>query len=283
MNLSCGGCGTEPKRAADARAPQTLARPPIAFEPRDAFGMRRCLAALRRFMTSGSRARGETSCRCIGAVLLFGIFVVGARAADTNAVLGAWLSAQTNLHTWMADFTQTRMLRTLTQPLVATGHVWFATPNRFRWEVRWPAPTLALRQTNQMYVVYPRLKRAERYPLDATAPGEWREALGLLEAGFPRDRADLESRFHILSLTESNGSWQLVLQPTSRFARRMISEIHIGLATNNFSLTSTELMSADGSRMRNDFTNSILNPPFGDTVFDWEPGAGYKVTEPFAK
>ena len=100
---------------------------------------------------------------------------------------------------------------------------------------------------------------------------------------FPRDRADLESRFHILSLTETNGSWQLGLQPTSSFARRMMSEIRIGLATNDFSLTSTELVIVDGSRMRNDFTNSVLNPALEDTVFEWKPGADFKVTEPFAK
>ena len=134
-----------------------------------------------------------------------------------------------------------------------------------------------------MFVIYPLLKRAERYRLDAKTPGEWRKALALLEAGFPRDRADLESRFRILSLTETNGAWQLALQPASAFARRMMSEIRIGLATNDFSLTSTELVIVDGSRMRTDFTNCVLNPAFDDKVFDWEPGPDFTITEPFAK
>ena len=216
-------------------------------------------------------------------LLVAALMLASVRAADTNAVLNAWLAAQTNLHTWTADFTQTRMLKTLTQPLVTTGRIWFATPNRFRWELGSPAQTIALRQADQMFVIYPRLKRAERYPLDAKTPGEWREALALLEAGFPRDRADLESRFHILSLTETNGSWQLALQPASAFARRMMSEIRVGLATNDFSLTSTELVIVDGSRMRTDFTNAMLNPVFSDTVFDWKPGPDFKVTEPFAQ
>jgi len=206
-----------------------------------------------------------------------------AGAADTNAVLNAWLAAQTNFHTWTADFTQTRTLKTLTQPLVTTGHLWFATPNRFRWELGSPPQTIALRQADQMFVIYPRLKRAECYPLDTRAPSEWREALALLEAGFPRTRADLESRFHILSLTETNGSWQLALQPASAFARRMMSEIRIGLATNDCSLTSTELVFSDGSRMRNDFRNSALNPVIENRVFQWSPGPDFKVTEPFAK
>jgi len=206
-----------------------------------------------------------------------------ARAADTNAVLNAWFAAQTNLHTWTADFTQTRMLRTLTQPLVATGHVWFATPNRFRWELGAPAQTIALRQAEQMWLIYPKLKRAERYPLDAKTPGQWREALALLEAGFPRSRAEMQSRYRLLSLAETNGTWQLALQPASAFARRMMKEIRVGFATNDSSLASTELIFADGSRMRNDFSNAVLNARFAETIFDWKPETDFKVTEPLAK
>src|SRR5437870_3147210 len=136
----------------------------------------------------------DVRCSMFG-VFLFPIFICCSRAADTNAVLYAWFAAQTNLHTWTADFTQTRTLRTLTQPLVATGHVWFATPNRFRWELGSPAQTIALRHADEMFVIYPMLKRAERYPLTGHESGQWRDMLSLLEAGFPHSRADLDSRF----------------------------------------------------------------------------------------
>ena len=178
---------------------------------------------------------------------------------------------------------QTRRLKTLTQPLTATGHLWFAQPNQFRWELRAPSQTIALRQADVMWVIYPLLKRAERYPLDAKAPAEWRDALALLEAGFPRDRRDFDTRFRVLSLTETNGSWQLDLQPASAFARKMMKRITVGLATNDFSLTSTELEFIDGSQMRNDFTNAVLNPGFGQEVFAWTPPADFKVTQPLGK
>src|SRR6185436_2020288 len=125
------------------------------------------------------------------------------RAANLNASLTAWLSAQTNIQTWSADFTQTRTLKSLTQPLTGAGRVWFAAPNRFRWELGNPAQTIAVRQPQQMLVIYPRLKRAERYPLDASS-GAWREMLSLLEAGFPRSQEEVESRFRIVSQSTSN-------------------------------------------------------------------------------
>jgi outer membrane lipoprotein-sorting protein len=204
-------------------------------------------------------------------------------AADTNAVISRWLAAQTNVQSWHADFVQTRRLKTLTQPLTATGHLWFAQPNRFRWELRTPSQTIALRQAEEMWVVYPALKRAERYPLGAKTPSEWRDALALLEAGFPRERGDFDARFRVLSLTEAGGSWQIELQPASAFARKMMKRIRVGVATNDFALTSTELEFIDGSVMRNDFTNGVFNAGFGGEVFEWKPPADFKVSQPLGK
>ena len=205
------------------------------------------------------------------------------QGADTNAVINGWLAAQTNLVTWQAELVQTRTFKTLTQPLVATGRVWFARPNQFRWEIGSPAQTLALRRADELFVIYPRLKRAERYPLGTNATGQWRDALDLLETGFPSNRAELNARFRVASLTETNGIWQLALQPSSTAARRMILEVRVGLEMNGFSLSSTELVFADGSRMRNDFTNAVLNPKLEAAVFDWKPPPDFKLVEPLAR
>jgi outer membrane lipoprotein-sorting protein len=218
-------------------------------------------------------------------IIAFGIFSLlqTVHAADTNSVLNAWFAAQTKLHTWSADFVQTRSLKTLTQPLVAKGHIAFAMPNAFRWELGQPAQTIALREDDEIFVIYPRLKRAEHYPLGAGTPKEWRDSMSLLQAGFPRDRTEFEAQFQILSLTETNGAWKFSLQSKSAFARRMMPELIIVLATNDFSLVSTELVFVDGSRMRNDFTNGVINPVLDEQLFKWDPPADYKVTNPFAK
>jgi len=218
-------------------------------------------------------------------VFALGIFsaLQNVRANETNSVLDAWFAAQTNVHTWSADFVQTRALKTLTRPLVASGHISFAAPNDFRWELGQPAQTVVLRRGDEMFVIYPRLKRAERYPLGAGTPAEWRDTMSLLQTGFPHDRKEFEAQFQILSLTEANGAWQLSLQPKSVFARRMMPELRIGLATNDFSLASTELVFVDGSRMRNEFTNAVLNPTLDGKIFEWSPPPDYKVVEPMKR
>ena len=212
--------------------------------------------------------------------LLLLVAVLTAHAAEQSLVLDTWFSAQTNLHSFTADVIQTRTLKVLSQPLVSTGKVWVVIPNRFRWEIGQPAQTIALRQPDTLFLIYPRLKRAEKYPLNDNQPGPWRDALALLEASFPRSRADLESHFRVLSVTQTNANWELTLQPKSPLARQMMAEIGITVRTNDFSLAATEMKFADGSRMRNDFTNIVLNPVLGEEIFDAKLDPGITVVEP---
>jgi outer membrane lipoprotein-sorting protein len=204
-------------------------------------------------------------------------------ASDANPALLAWLNSQTNIQTWSADVIQTRELKSLTQPLTATGHVWFAAPNRFRWELGDPPQTIAVRQTGQMLVIYPKLKRIEKYPLTGDRASQWRDTLALLEAGFPRSQSELESRFHIVAQTTTNGVHEVALQPRSASARRMMPQIRIAFATGDFSLHATELQFADGSTLRTDFTNAMLNPKLDDSIFAPKLESDFKVVEPLKK
>ena len=212
-------------------------------------------------------------------LIVFLFLAKDASAADTNTVLDGWFAAQKNLQSWSADFVQTRMLKTLTQPLTTTGHVDFAMPDQFRWEIGKPARTIAVGGGGRMFVIYPFLKRAERYPLGQNAPKQWRDTMSLLQAGFPRSQKEFEAQFQVLSLLETNNSWQLALRPKSQFARQVMPELQIGLATNGFALVSTEMIFVDGSQMRNDFTNAVFNPTQDKQLFDWQPPADFKVVE----
>jgi len=203
-----------------------------------------------------------------------------ALAGPSDALLDRWISAQTNLHTWTADCTQTRSLKVLSQPLVAGGKVWVSVPDRFRWELGQPAQTVVLRQPDHLLIIYPRLKRVEKYPLRGVQPGPWKDALALLEASFPRSRADLESRFRVSSVIETNSMIQVTLQPRSASARKFMAEIQVNVNTNGFSPLATELRFSDGSSMRNDFTNVMVNAPLEPGLFDAKLDPGFTVVEP---
>jgi len=218
--------------------------------------------------------------RRVGSFFLFFLAAWVAPAADLSELLDRWCAGQTNIHTWSADLTQIRSLKVLSQPLVSQGKVWLAIPNRFRWELGQPAQTIALRQPDQLLLIYPRLKRAEKYPLGDAQSGPWKDALALLDASFPRNKAELESRFRVLSMAQTNSIVTLALQPKSASARQFMPEIHVSFGTNDYTPTATELRFSDGSRMRSIFTHPILNAPLDEGLFDARLTADITVVEP---
>ena len=200
-----------------------------------------------------------------------------------DELLTSFVERQTAVKTWSADVIQTRSLKSFAQPLVSTGRVWFAAPNLFRWELGQPAQTIALRQSAEMVVIYPRLKRAERYPLNGTAAGPWKDTLSLLEAGFPSSRADLDAKFKILSTTTSNQVCTAVLEPKSAGSRRFMPQLQLMFSTVDFSLQGTELQFADHSTLRNEFIHPKLNPDIPPGLFQADLGPDFKVTEPMKR
>ena len=213
-------------------------------------------------------------------LLLIGTCVHG---AELSPAVAKWLNAQTNIHSWSADVVQTRTLKTLTQPTTATGHVWFEAPNRFRWELGKPAKTIAVREPQELLVIYPRLKRVEKFPLAGDQTGPWRDALALLEAGFPRSQAQMQEQYNIVSEKVNGDTCELTLQPKSAAARRMMPQLKVEFDMKNSALKGTELEFADHSTMRNDFQNAVLNPPIDPKMFNPEIPADYRVTEPLKK
>jgi outer membrane lipoprotein-sorting protein len=212
--------------------------------------------------------------------LVLGTWSFAARAAETNAVISKWIAAQTNIQSFSADVVQTRMFKSLAQSLTAYGHVWFEAPNRFRWELTNPVPSIAVRGSDEMLVIYPKIKRAERYALTGEQAGQWRDVMKLLDAGFPRSEEDVQSQYNILSQKVDGDVCELTLQPKSSAARKLMPQIKIGFSTKNSLLTSTELQMADGSTMRNDFKNTELNPKIDESLFTPKLDSDYKIVEP---
>lgn len=203
-------------------------------------------------------------------------------AAPYEALFNQWFAAQTNMQNWSADFTQTRSLVALSQPLVSSGKVWVR-PGEFRWELGHPPQTIVVRDPDELLIMYPRFKRAEIYPLDKIPPGPIRDAMSLLDATIPRDRASMEEHFQLLSATVTNSIMQLTLQPKSASARQFVSAIQVGFHTNNFVIADSEMQFADGSTLRNDFTNVVFNQPMDPALFATNLPPDYSVVEPLSR
>jgi outer membrane lipoprotein-sorting protein len=201
------------------------------------------------------------------------------RAADYDAQFNKWFEVQTNLQNWSGDFLQTRTLTVLNQPLLTPGKVWVK-PGEFRWELGQPVQTIVLRTPDQLLIVYPRFKRAEKYAFGAVPSGPMKDALALMDASLPRDRASMEEHFKLVSAALTNSILQMTLQPRSEAARKMVGQVVIGFHTNDYIIATTEMKFADGSTLQNAFINIVVNQPLAPDLFDAKLPADYTVAEP---
>ena len=196
-----------------------------------------------------------------------------------DALLARWMGVATNLTTWEATVVQTRHLKALTQPLVSTGHVWFAAPVSFRWQLGQPAQSIALRSSNELVVLSPRLRRAERHALGEGAVGPVNDLMALLDAGFPRDVEGFRRRFEVLGVSSNAGLASLQLRPRDAAARRMMPSMGIELDPESMQVRATELTFADGSRLRNAFSEIVTNGVIPESTFRTNLDSGWKTTE----
>jgi len=214
----------------------------------------------------------------VGLWILLGLTGTVGRSAEFDAQAERCFAAQATLKSWSADFTQTRSLKVLAQPLLSTGKVWVK-PGEFRWELGKPVQTIVLRRPDQLLIVYPILKRAERYPLEGVPSGPIRDALSLMDASIPRDRATMEARFNLLSEKVVGSILQLTLQPKGD-ARKFIAEIMVCFRVDDFVISATQMKFADGSILRNDFSNVVRNQPIVPGLFDVKLSPDVSVVEP---
>lgn len=215
---------------------------------------------------------------CLGLVLCFAATAL--HADEYQAQFNQWFAAQTNMQSWSADFTQTRTLMALSQPLVSSGKVWVR-PGQFRWELGHPPQTIVIRNPDELLILYPRFKRAEIYALDKIPPGPIKDAMSLLDVSIPRDRAEMEQHFQLLSATITNAVLQMTLQPKSESARQFIRAVVIGFHTNDYVIADSQMEFSDGSTLRNDFYNVIFNRPMKNPgLFATNVPPDYTVVEP---
>jgi len=209
-------------------------------------------------------------------VLLVGLLAFANAFGDDVAgavSLDGWLEQQARVKSWSADVLQTRKIESLRQPLSSEGRVWFLQPNLFRWELGTPPRTIAVRSGDQLVVVYPRLKRVERYNYRDQEDPSLRQALALLEVGLPSDPKAFRARYELTATNRVADRVEFELRPADEAARRLIEAIQLEVGAMDGRLLATELIFPDGSRLRNEFRNYRLDPALDSELFSTESWA----------
>ena len=194
------------------------------------------------------------------------------------APLKKWFGRQNEIRSVTADFTQTRSLRALRDPVATPGRLWFSVPGSVRWELGSPPKTIALRKGANALIITPGKKRAERHNASAASPSAGGGALAMLRFPLAKDFADFQRQFEVLAITPSGERCRVEVAPRDPQARKFLSRIVIEFNQVNGHLLSFEMVTRDGSKMRQEFSNVRTNVKIPATTFDYDL-SGYDVKD----
>ncbi len=193
------------------------------------------------------------------------------------APLKKWFSRQDEFRSVAADFTQTRALRVLRDPVATPGKMWFTATGSLRWELGTPPKTVVVRKGDDTLIINPAKKTAERQPSDGESGG--RPGIGaMMRFPMAKDFADFQRQFEVLALSTEDSRTKVELAPRDPQTRKFMKVMKLEFNSSNGHLHAFEMGFRDGSSMRNEFSNVRVNQKFDRDLFDYDL-TGYEVKD----
>ena len=190
--------------------------------------------------------------RALVLALFISIQCASAAAPVDLAPLKKWFARQDDIRSVAADFTQTRALRVLRDPVATPGRMWFTAAGSLRWELGTPPKTVVVRKGDTTLVINPAKKTAERQPAEAESGG--RPGIGaMMRFPLAKDFADFQRQFEVLALSTTDSRTKVELAPRDPQTRKFMKVMKLEFDPGSGHLHAFEMAFRDGSSMRNEF------------------------------
>ena len=187
--------------------------------------------------------------------------------AAADQILERFDVARRQGSTFSSDLVETKHLRILKQPVVSRGHVNFAAPSQFRFELREPSRSITVCDGTQLWMHYPDFNETEHYPLNGNARNPARQALAPILATFGEQIADWRKHYTI-SVLQAPGWHLFELTPKQSPLREQVRVIRLWV-DEKLTLQQFELIANNGDRTVTEFVNPVVGKPIPDETFKW--------------
>lgn len=194
------------------------------------------------------------------------------------SVLETCLAAQKKIRSISAEFTQTRALRTLKSPIAIKGRFWFASPDRFRWELGEPAKTIIIGSRQGATILQPLKKRAEKVSFDSPRAAGVADLLRMMEMNSNQTVDGFQKQMRVLSLKNIGPHCRLEMLPKDPVAAKGLSSLFLDFDPMTGHWVGFEFVTKEGSSMRTEFTHVELNPKLDNSIFDCDL-TGFAIDE----
>jgi len=196
---------------------------------------------------------------------------------DLEGLLEKFDAAQSGIRTLMADFTESKQVALLREPVISKGKFFYTNPNDVLWEYLDPTPRIFLIRREELLAYYPIEKRAEQL-------GIKRYHSRLLKVlGIGQVSKDL-MKYYEVSLDPSSsaaGNYELVLSPRKRIVKKRISEVRIWVDEKTFLPVQMRYEEDDGDLTTISFKDIQLNKTIDEAIYRIDLPDDVKVERTF--
>jgi chaperone LolA len=197
-------------------------------------------------------------------------------ADEEKALISKLQQQRAQMPAITANFTEEKITRLLTKPVVGNGTIAFQAPNKFRRELAGNNPSTTVCDGEVLWIYYPNFKEAEKYTLGQKQFFD--ESLAALTAGL--NFQNVEKFFRVGAAKESNG-YRVSLTPKTGGLKRILTALTVWLDEDGM-IQKTDAALPKGDRVTTVYKN-VKAAKQSDAKFEYAPPAGTNVSTPLGK
>lgn len=198
-------------------------------------------------------------------LLLTGLLMatpVAAQRVNDAAVIRQINTAASKLRTMQCDFVQTKYMRMLNDKIMSRGHMYYAQPNRLRWEYTSPYTYIFVLNNSQVLM----RKGRNSQVVDVNQSRVFKEITRIMMNSVVgkclSDRKDFKT-----SIAATQTEWIATLVPQKKNLRQMFKTIRIHFNKRRLMVSVVELYENNGDRMVIELKNVRANQNINASLF----------------
>lgn len=198
-------------------------------------------------------------------LLLTGLLMatpVAAQRVNDAAVIRQINTAASNLRTMQCDFVQTKYMRMLNDKIMSRGHMYYAQPNRLRWEYTSPYTYIFVLNNSQVLM----RKGRNSQVVDVNQSRVFKEITRIMMNSVVgkclSDRKDFKT-----SIAATQTEWIATLVPQKKNLRQMFKTIRIHFNKRRLMVSVVELYENNGDRTVIELKNVRANQNINASLF----------------
>jgi len=196
-------------------------------------------------------------------------------AEEEKALISKLQQQRAQMPAITANFTEEKVTRLLTKPVIGNGTIAFQAPNKFR-ELAGNNPSTTVCDGKVLWIYYPNFKEAEKYTLGQKQFFD--ESIAALTAGL--NFQNVEKFFRVAAAKEGNG-YRVSLTPRTGGLKRILTALTVWLDEDGM-IQKTDAALPKGDRVTTVYKN-VKVAKESDAKFEYAPPAGTNVSTPLGK